>query len=152
MADQPGYMIEGRFYPMVTQYKHGDPILIHEVTGLTWEEFADLLAEAGEEGARPNPIVNTALIAVAVQRKYPTWSRRRVGDYINNLDLGAEEIVGIVAPEGDDAPIPPAESGENSSTSDDKSKRSPASPSSPSPTSSGDPGSATTTPELLPTG
>lgn len=152
MPDQPGFQIEGRFYPFVQQYKHGDPILIHEVTGLAWDEFADLLAESAEEGARPNPIVQTALIAVAIQRQFPGWSRRRVSDYVRNLELGAEEIVGIVEGEAasngnGDAPVPPAGSGENSNRSDATSSPSPESPSNPSPTSSGVHGSDTPSPE-----
>lgn len=149
MPDQPGYMIDGRFFPMVTQYKHGDPILIHEVTGLSWDEFAELLAEAGEEGARPNPIVNTALIAVAIQRNFPTWSRRRVSDYVKNIELGSEEVVGIVesdtngsGPNGESGDeLPPAESGENSKNSEERSVVSPESPSNQNQIFSGVPGS-----------
>lgn len=156
MPDQPGFQIEGRFFPFVQSYKHGDPILIHEVTGLSWDEFADLLAESAEDGARPNPIIQTALIAVAIQRQYPTWSRRRVAQYVNNLELGSEEVVGVDLPsdeaENGSGPLPPTESGESSSSSDETSKPLPESPSNPSPTSSGDPGSEQPTPASLPTG
>ena len=45
MSDKPGVRINGEFYPFVDKFKHGDPILIYEVTGLEWERFAELLFE-----------------------------------------------------------------------------------------------------------
>ncbi len=140
--DKPGVRIGGRFYPFVQQFKHGDPILIHEVTGLDWDTFSDMLAKAGD-GRGVNPIVQTALISVAVQRVHPTWSRREVSEFIRELDLGSEEYVGTEGKEED--ALPPAESGESSSSSEETSKPSPASESSLSLISSGDPGSDTTT-------
>ena len=174
MADQPGFQIDGHFFPFVQQYKHGDPILIHEVTGLEWDEFAEAMqreAEKFEEAERmggagfaANPIVQTALLAVAVQRAQPKWSRRRVADYIRNIDLGSEEVVG---PDSDTPKpgdldgmteaviaqaIPPPEAAENSSISADKSstpeESPPESSASPSRNSSADPGSSITTPEF----
>lgn len=147
MADEkPGVRIGGRFYPFVEQFKHGDPILIHEVTGLDWDSFSDMLAKAGD-GRSVNPIVQTALIAVAIQREHPTWSRREVSDFLRDIDLGSEEYVGTGGKEDEEAVLPPSESGETSSSSDETSPPSPESPSSLSLISSGDPGSATTTPE-----
>ncbi len=140
MADEkPGVRIGGRFYPFVDQFKHGDPILIYQVTGLDWDTFSDMLAKAGD-GRGVNPIVQTALIAVAVQRGHPTWSRGEVSDFIRNLDLGDEEYVGTETGKEEEM-LPPTESGETSSSSDETSSPSPESPSSLSLISSGDLGS-----------
>ncbi len=132
-------------YPFVDGFKHGDPILIHEVTGLDWDEFSEMLAKSSD--GRVNPIVQTALIAVAIQRVHQTWTRREVSEFIRNRDLGEEEYVGGEAAKEEEM-LPPSESGESSDSSEETSSTSPESPSSPSPTDSGDPGSATTTPDL----
>ncbi len=145
-AEKPGVRIGPTFYPFVDQFKHGDPILIHEVTGMNWDEFSEMLSKAGD-GRSVNPIVQTALIAVAIQRVHSTWSRREVSEFVRNLDLGDEEYVGGEAVK-DEEMLPPNESGESSDSSEETSSTSPESPSSQSPTGSGDPGSATTTPDL----
>ncbi len=149
MSDKAGVRINGQFFPFVDQFKHGDPILIHEVTGLTWDQFSEMLAKAGDGSSQGiNPIVQTALIAVAIQRERPTWSRREVSEFVRNLELGQEEYVGGETAEGD--ALPPSNSGVNSVPSDKTSpEQQEESPSSPNPTSSGDPGSATTSQESL---
>lgn len=163
MSDQPGFKVGGHFFPFVHEYKHGDPILIHEVTGLEWNEFAELLADAADGPA--NPILETALLAISVQHAQPTWSRKRVNDFVRNLALGSEEIVGNTAPErpaeGDpDAnaeevarhAIPPSDSSANSNSSDGESSTPEESRSegsaTPSPNDSADLGSSITTPDL----
>jgi hypothetical protein len=145
MAEKPGVRINGQVYEFVDQFKHGDPILIHEVTGLDWDEFSEMLARAGD-GGRPNPIVQTALIAVAVQRVHTTWTRRDVSEFIRELTLGEEEYLGGEGRETGDA-VPPDGSGESSNSSDEPSGTSPESQSSLSLIASGDPGSDTITPE-----
>jgi hypothetical protein len=148
VSDRAGVRIGGRFYPFVDQFKHGDPILIMEVTGLDWDTFSDMLAKAGDDPeGRVNPIVQTALIAVAVQREHKTWSRREVSDYIRDLDLGGEEYVPGSEDKIEGDALPPLQSGESSSNSEETSGTSPESPSSLSLISSGDPGLDTTTPE-----
>lgn len=151
MSQKAGVRILDRFYPFVDQFRHGDPILIHEVTGLGWDEFSDMLSKASDESGRGvNPIVQTALIAVAIQREHQTWSRREVSEFIRNLDLGDEQYVaGDPIEEGD--ALPPAESGVSSSSSDETSPPSPESPSSPNPTDSGPPGSGRHSQESLQT-
>ncbi len=148
MSDRPGVRINGRFYPYVDAFKHGDPILIHEVTGLDWDEFSEMLAKAGD-GRGVNPIAHTAMIAVAIQREHKTWSRREVSDYIRDVDLGAEEIVGVEEPSKPEEMLPPPESASNSSSSDETSSTSAESTSAPNPTDSGGPGSDTTSQDLL---
>ncbi len=145
MSDRAGVRINGRFYPFVDSFKHGDPILIHEVTGLDWDEFSEMLAKAGD-GRGVNPIVQTALIAVAVQREHKTWSRREVSEFIRELDLGSEDYVGVDAAPAEEM-LPPTQSAETSSSSDETSPPSPDSPSSLSLISSPDPGSSTTSQE-----
>ena len=146
MSDKPGVRIQGRFYPFVDKFKHGDPILIYEVTGLDWDTFAEKLEQA-EEDEKANPIVQTALIAVAVQREHPGWSRHKVNEFIRNLDLGAEEFEGI-EPDEDGGVLPPSSSGESSKSSDETSAAPPEeSPSSLSLIASPSPGASTTSPE-----
>ncbi len=143
--DRAGVRINGRFYAFVESFKHGDPILIHEVTGLDWDEFSEMLAKAGD-GRGVNPIVQTALIAVAVQREHKTWSRREVSDFIRDLDLGSEDYVGVDA-EPEEGVLPPTQPAESSSSSDETSSTSQESRSNLSLIDSGSPGSDITTPD-----
>ncbi len=145
MSDKPGVRINGEFYPFVDKFKHGDPILILEVTGLEWDRFAELIEQAEENGT-PNPIVQTALIAVAVQRGHPGWSRNKVSEFMRNLDFGSEEFEGGTEDESGDA-LPPSSSGASSNNSDTTSEPPPESPSNLSLIGSGSPGSDTTSPE-----
>ncbi len=145
MSDKPGVRINGVFYPFVDKFKHGDPILIYEVTGLDWDTFAAMLEQA-EENETANPITQTALIAVAVQRQHPGWSRHKVSAFIRNLDLGTEEFEGLTDEEEADA-LPPSPSGSSSNNSATTSEPQPESPSSLSLIASGFPGSDTTSPE-----
>lgn len=164
MTDQAGFKVGPHFFPLVQEYKHGDPILIREVTGLEWNEFAEMLADVAP-GSPTNPIVETALLAVSVQHAQPTWSRKRVNDFVRNLNLGAEEIIGTESDkpaEGDpDAnpeevartTVPPSDTSASSSNSDAESstpeESSRESSATPSPNGSADPGSSTSTPVSL---
>ena len=163
MADQPAFQIGRHVFPIVQEFNHGDPPLILEVTGLDWDAFSDLLAAAGEEGARPNPLLQTALLAAAVQHTNPGWSRKRVADFVRNLPLGTEDVIGGDSdkPSADDpdsnpegmvaTALPPPESASNFEPSENGSRslaESAAEDSATSsPASSADPGFSMSSPE-----
>jgi hypothetical protein len=105
------------------------------------------------------------MLAIAIQHAQPTWSRKRVNDFIRNLTLGSEEIVGgtpVETPAKDDpdanpeevarTAVPPSDTSESSSSSDAASSTPEESPredsATPSPSGSADPGSSITIPDL----
>ncbi len=95
MPDQPGYLIGGHFYPVPTSFKVGDPILVQDVTGLSWEAFVDLLpSEDDPDETSLDPVVQAGLIAIAVWHGNPGWRRDKVVRYTLGLDMDAIEPVG----------------------------------------------------------
>lgn len=97
---EPGFEIRGVFYPMPSSYRVCDPVVVAEVTGMTWNEFADALDD-------DDPRALPGLLAVAVWQKNPSWRRDKVVSFLQRVDL--DEIV-WPEPEGpEDDAGPPAE-------------------------------------------
>lgn len=105
MAD--GFEVNDRFYKMPESFRMGDPILVEEVTGLTWPEFSDRLEEP--EG---DPAVMLGMLAVAVWQGNDRWRREKVARFVEALSI---EDVKFIAEETDARP--PDEDG--SSAKDD---------------------------------
>jgi hypothetical protein len=82
MASDPGFLIDGDTYPVPQAFRLGDPVLVAEVTGLDWMEFAELL-DSGDN----DPRVMLGLIAVSVWQKNPTWKRERVARWVEGLSM-----------------------------------------------------------------
>lgn len=124
MRDTAGWEIGGEFYPLTFTFKWGDPALVHEVTGLAWDEFEEpIIAVAGANGdGTLSALTLSGLLAVAVKRVHPEWSRAKVRKYVENLDVSAAELVAPDEPEEDDTGPPAVTAGETSSTSADKSE------------------------------
>jgi hypothetical protein len=68
MGQEAGFRIGGVFYPAPRAYRLEDPVLVREVTGLSWDDFAELLDDAGVVA---DPVALVGVIAVAV------WQPRR---------------------------------------------------------------------------
>lgn len=115
---QPGFLIDGVFYPAPKSFRLGDPVLVREVTGLEWDEFdarykdAYEAVEAKEEAT--DPLVVLGLIACAVWQKYPSWKRDRVLRFVEQVDMASLEAVGAVDDE-EVVPDPPADGGAHES-------------------------------------
>lgn len=109
MTDQQaGFEIHGRFYPMPTTIKGRDPIVIKEVSGMTFREFAEA---SDDPSSAFDPGVVITWVAIAVWRANPGWSRATLLGYIGDLDFDA--IKGVGANEEEGAPAgPPAPAGE----------------------------------------
>lgn len=125
MPDRFGWDIDGDFYPMELSFKWGDVALVHEITGLAWEDFeAPVLKAFGrlmnqeENGQAPglDVIRLTGLLAVAVRRVHPDWARSRVRRLVEDCYFGDTVFL---SPDdtGDDAGPPAATAGENESSS-----------------------------------
>lgn len=110
---QPGFNLQGRFYPTPTRFLLGDPILVSEVTGISWAEFLERL---DDEEQQNDPALMLGILAVAVWHEHPKWRRDRVCAYIQQV--GFEEIE-AVQPETEDEEAdadPPPDGGDGGSS------------------------------------
>lgn len=80
MASDPGFVIDGVEYPVPQAFRLGDPVLVREITGLEWMEFAELL-DAGST----DPAAMLGLVAVAVWQANPDWKRDKVRRFVEGL-------------------------------------------------------------------
>lgn len=147
---EPGYMIAGTFYPMPKKFRLGDPVLVSELTGLEWTEFSEAL---NDERLGASPVVQIGLVGVAVWQARPTWKRRRVVDFVEAIPEDAVTFEpGVSTDDPDDPPdgsIPNAEAGQAGNLPDSPATSTPPAADSQepsSPTTTGEPGSATTSP------
>lgn len=96
-----GFQIGARFYPMTHTRKIGDPPLVNDVAGLSWDTYLAGLGYPAPDGQSeveqlPDPAsVMAALIAVAVSRGNPNWPRHKVVSYVSSLDAGDVEVIGL---------------------------------------------------------
>lgn len=153
--DQVGFQIHDRFYPLTLTFKWGDPALIRDVTGISFKEFGQMVADFFDDGAGVDgdedidPVLLSGLLAVSVWRQHPRWNRDRVRRFVEQLSYEDAELVGPDAPE-DDASPPEGEAGESTSSTSASESRSESEQSSTrsSPPSSGTPESPTPPEEL----
>jgi hypothetical protein len=52
LTTEAGFEIRGRFYPMPEAFRLCDPVLVEELTGMKFAEFAEALDEMGEAAER----------------------------------------------------------------------------------------------------
>ncbi len=147
MQDKPGFVIHGEFYASPTAFRLGDPVLVSELTGMKFPDFA-LALDAQEDGDSLDPVLLAGLIGVSVWQRFPKWPRARVVGFVQTLDLAS---IGFTAPEEEDeSPPARAELGENSLSLATSSSTSPDTTAETlNPNSHGQPGSDTTSPESL---
>lgn len=97
MTDEPGFEIAGEFYKFPVTYRLCDPVLVAEITGLDWEEFAERLDNK-------DPRVLPGLLAVGVWQKYPRWKRDKVVNYVQTVEFDALSFPDVTTPEDDAGP------------------------------------------------
>jgi hypothetical protein len=102
-VEKPGFEIEGRRYPFPESFRLGDPVLVAELTGMSFPEFAEALDDPDR---REDPAILIGLIGVAVWQGNPRWRRDKVIAYVQQIDLGEFEAFGGGA---EDEQLPPAE-------------------------------------------
>lgn len=90
MSDEPGFEIGGEFYAFPQAFRLCDPVLVAEVTGLSWIEFTELLDEQ-------DPRTLSGLVAVAVWQKNPRWKRDKVIQFVERVELDAIGFSGSAA-------------------------------------------------------
>lgn len=102
-----GFSIGGEFYSFPSGFRLGDPVLVAEVTGLEWMDFAEMLDNGDSRTL-------AGLIAVAVWQKHPTWRRDKVVRFVEQIELDSIEVQ---APEDDARPPEPGTTGRSPETS-----------------------------------
>lgn len=151
MADQEvGFQINDRFYPMTLTFKWGDPALIRDVTGISFKEFGEMVADFfdstnGDDGnGELDPVMLSGLLAVSVWRQHPRWDRDRVRRFVESLDFEDAELTGPDGEEADTGP-PSKAAGESTSLTSAEASKSGSDQNSTgsTPTPSGTPGSPT---------
>lgn len=96
MSDQPTIRIKGKPHDYPASSKLGDAALIERVTDLTHAEWrkryrASLEAVLDEdETVEEDSAISVGIVAMAVARANPRWSRGQVAEYVTSLDW--EEI------------------------------------------------------------
>ena len=167
MANQAGVEVYKRFYPWPTSFRLGDPVLVKEVTGMTWPEFTAALdaqnraiadaEEMDDEPPQADQVVLAGLIAVAFWQGNQQMSRDKARRALERIPI---EEIELIDEETEDSP-PAGAAGEPPSTTSSASDGSPedsARTETPpvsisdgtSPNGSGLPGSPITSPESLP--
>lgn len=116
MVERDGVEIYSRFYPWPARFRIGDPVLVTELTGLTWPEFAaavdahedaiEAAAASGDDPPVPDQVVLSGLIAVAFWQGNPQMSRDKARKAIERVPL--EEIT-LVGDGAEDDARPPGE-------------------------------------------
>lgn len=96
--NRDGFEIKGVFYPWAQEMKLSDAPLVVEVTGMKYNEFLrswqsniEKVTEAEEIGEDVDPldldpIVVNGLVAVAIWRQHPDWTRNKVVKYFERLE------------------------------------------------------------------
>lgn len=150
---EDGFEVEGEFYRWAVTDTGKDLMLIDRFTGMPVAEFFETIEDNFDRGRAP---ILLALMATSIRGKHTEWSVERVVRFVQGVSLGE---VAFVDSDAEEQPIPPAEGGLEPPTSDELSNgSSPSSTpevislrptSSEIPASSGSPGSATGSPELV---
>lgn len=98
---EDGVEIYNRFYPWPSQFRLGDPVLVREVTGMSWPEFVAAL-DTFEDEDTPDQVVLAGLIAVAFWQGNPQMTREKARRAIEKTPQDMIEVV-----EGDEENPPP---------------------------------------------
>lgn len=83
-----GFRVGDQTYPLPTRFRLGDPVLIQELTGLPFDEFAELLAD--ETSRDPRRLIG--MVGVAVWQKHERWTRDRALRFVESLDMESLEL------------------------------------------------------------
>jgi hypothetical protein len=167
VPDVDGVEIYKRFYPWPNSFRIGDPVLVNQVTGMTWPDFTAALddqnraiAEAEEMGGEPpqaDQVILAGLIAVAFWQGNPQMSRDKARRAIERVPMEDVEIIEgetDISPPEQAAGEPPKLTSSESDASPEAQEETEILPASTSdetsPNGSGEHGSPSVLPESLP--
>ena len=136
MPDQDGFEIYKRFYPAPSRFRMGDPVLVKEVTGMSWPEFtaaldvmeqdyAALVEQGRADEFEPDHILMLGLMAVAFWQGNAAMGRAKVVRAIERIPIEEVEFIASDAEEEVDAGPPEGAAGEPPNTTSSGSEDSP---------------------------
>ncbi len=88
-------------FPIPSSFTLADGALVFEAAGMEFDEFAARMESLDES---PDIRTLTGMVAIAVARARPHWSRKRVVQFLGTVDLDSFEIDGG---EEEIPPVPP---------------------------------------------
>lgn len=94
-----GFEIYGKQYPIPTRFRMGDPVLVREVTGMSWPDFIAAL-ETMEADQTEDSVCIAGLMAVSFWQANPQMSRDKIRRFIERL---WQEDASLVGGEEDDS-------------------------------------------------
>jgi len=98
MSAQPTIRIKGKAYEYPASSKLGDAALIERLTDLTHAEwrrrYRDSLQAVidGDENVEEDSAISIGIVAMAVARANPRWTRTQVVEFVNALDWDEVEF------------------------------------------------------------
>lgn len=101
MSNDAGFLIGEKLYPFAGNMTFMDAPLVREVTGLEFADFAER-ADAIDENSK-DFLALTGLLAIAVSRVEPSWSRAQIIKFLGQTDITSLDIQ---APDEGDAGPP----------------------------------------------
>lgn len=110
--NQPAIRINDKDYAYPTSSKLGDAALIEDLTGLTHSAWrARYVASLEQAIADPDALeedsaITVGIVAMAVARANPRWTRSRIVDFVRQLDWDQVEMIPGDEEEADE--LPPA--------------------------------------------
>lgn len=136
MADEAGFKLDGEFFPWSDNFDIPTCMLIEQVTGMPFEEFAEAIDAGGDS---VSVSVMAGMMAAGIHKKYPNWTTRKIKRLLA-FDPGSDalEIINPSDDEDEGAEVvqlpPPVEA------------EAPSAPSSPTSTDEADPQNSGETP------
>ena len=105
MSDRlPYFQIDGQVFPIPTDFRLGDTVLIERVTGMKFLEWGERSDDTDD------PVAVLGLLAAAVWQANPRWPRDKVVRYVEQIPIADIEAHDPAAEEDDESP--PAETPE----------------------------------------
>lgn len=134
MADDAyRFVIDGEEYSVPGSFRMVDPILIEELTGLTFAEFSERLDKVNQQAstgkpAAPDFTVTVGLVGVSVWQQHEDWTRRKVRQFVEAVDIAALSVLAPEAPDDPEAESPETAPGVSESPGPDMSAESTTTP------------------------
>lgn len=111
-TQEAGFEIRGRFYPMPDAFRLCDPVLVSEVTGMNFNDFAEAI---DDEDRREDPVILVGLVAVAIWQQHRTWPRAKVVKFLQQVNV--EELEAHAGEDDDEQEVEQRPPDGSSSTS-----------------------------------
>ena len=99
MSEKAGFQIGDRFYPFPEAFRLGDMVLVSQLTGLEWDDFAGRF-DASRGDGQGDSLVLVGLVGVALWQGNQRWTLAHAVHATHEIDVSTLETVG-----GDEDPL-----------------------------------------------